>query len=466
MKNLIRQFNKPDTLLVITSYPTQDGEPAKQNAVACYAQNLLNDYKNRKIVVLSELNHAYHKNKKGKPQIKKQGNLLIVRCWQPTSPFLFFQLTRSLRHFNKPQQVLVQFEFNMLGSVVLTSLLPGFLAWLRFLGKRITIVQHQVIEDLSLLSGHLNIKSKSFKNLVFTNGLHLFYRGLGFLSDKIIVHEEILKERLAKWVKQHKLHVISHGLSLENTSNGRLETRQELGIKKDDLVLLLFGYITWYKGSDWLVSKVSNILKNNPKAKLKLIIAGGASATLSSKSHYRKFVKRVQNLAQASDSIIITGFISEKDVAKYFAASDLVVLPYRTMMSASGPLSFALRFNKPILVSSALSQVMQNQDIKQTLAKVGIQSDELTFKLKGNSFEQKIDYLLTNQKALIQLNKVSGYLRKLRNWKNIVIKYNKVINQAEKPVLLPQLKSVLARGLSRPMLAIRTYTKAIYSLFL
>ncbi len=136
MHNLIKQFNKPDTLVIITSFPTQSGEPAKQNAVACYAQNLLKIYKNRKIIVLSELNFAYEKNKKAQKQIYKKDNLLIVRCWQPTSPLLYLQLFEALLKFNKPRQILVQFEFNMLGSIILTSLLPWFLALLRTLSKK------------------------------------------------------------------------------------------------------------------------------------------------------------------------------------------------------------------------------------------------------------------------------------------------------------------------------------------
>ena len=120
MKNLIKEFNTKDALIVISSYPQKQGEPALLNAVACYTGNLLHAYRDRKIIVLCEIT--------SEAEMYRRGNLLIARCYRRGSPLLYLDLIRALLRFNKPRQILLQFEFNMLGQTPVTTLLPIFLA--------------------------------------------------------------------------------------------------------------------------------------------------------------------------------------------------------------------------------------------------------------------------------------------------------------------------------------------------
>lgn len=446
MKKLIKQFNQKDTLVVITSYPTQNSEPAKQNAVACYAQNLLRAYKHRKVIILSETNDGYNdrKNtvKNGQVEYEKQGNRLIVRCWRPGSPSQFRQILNSLKQFDKTNHVLIQFEFNMLGSVILTALMPALILAIKLMGKKVTLMQHQVVGNLSSLSGHVNIKIGSAKSFLFNGVLHLFYKALGIISDKIIVHEKILKNRLKMWVNEYKISVISHGLLPEEPAVDRDKIRDELGYKQEDFVLLMFGYITWYKGVDWIARKVARLAKTKPELNLKLIIAGGESATLNSKKHYREFVKKVEDIAKKSGSAItITGFVPEDKVKNYYLAADLVVLPYRTMMSASGPLSFALRFKKPFVISEALLDAMQNEDVQYTFSKFKLKPENISFKLNGASFTNMIKMVVKNPSKLAEMTKVSAELANLRSWENIVFEYDRVLDEGVSPTTTRLVKA-------------------------
>ena len=296
MNKLIKEFNKKDSLIVISSYPGKDGEGAKQNAVACYCKNLLSAYKNRKIIVLAE--------RDGEREMYREGNILVVRCWKPASPLLYFDLINTINNFDKAKSVLMQFEFNMLGSTILTALLPAFFAYLSLVGKKITIMQHQVVDDLASLGGHLNINKGSLKNLVLNIGLRLFYIGIGLFSKSVIVHEEALKSKLAKWVDVKKIFVVSHGLSLAKNAGLRQQYRRKLGFNDKDFVLLMFGYIAWYKGVDWLIKKVAAISKKYPNANIKLLIAGGPSATLKSKAHYRRYLSKVDKLVNKNGKCV------------------------------------------------------------------------------------------------------------------------------------------------------------------
>lgn len=444
MKKIIEQFNTEDTLLVISSYPPAGGEAAKQNAVACYTQNLLKAHKDRKIIVLSEIvdRRGYY----------RQDNVLVIHCWRYRSPKLYLDLLGALLRFDKPEQVLVQFEFSMLGSFVHSALLPFILLLIKFFGKSVTVMMHQVVGDLARLGGHLNLKKDSLKKVILNKGLHLFYYLVGKFSDAIIVHEERLKETLSRWVDLGKISVVSHGLYLERRKRDREKIRKSLGFKKKDFVLLLFGYITWYKGTDWIIEKVKKLAKVHPELNVKLIVAGGRSATLKNKSHYKAFLKRVENLARKSNkSVLMTGFVPDKEVAIYFTAADLVALPYRAMMSASGPLSFALRFKKPFIVSGALSAVFKNPDFRFVLSRLNSDPKDFIFSLRGDNFEEKIAKMVKDQQVLERIAKVAGDLRMVRQWGNIVGEYNLVIDRTSQQAALARIRGAIVPRLTRPL---------------
>lgn len=454
MEKLIQKFNKPDTLVVISSYPDRSGEPAKQNAVACYAENLMKTYKKRNVVILaenkSELASGIVSNKKTKYEMYEQENLLIVRCWKPGSPMLFMQVADALRNFSKSKNVLIQFEFNMLGSVVLTSALPLFVACLRLIGKKVTLMQHQVVSDLSVLSGHLNIKRGSLKGKILNAGLRAFYKSLGIFSNSIIVHEELLKEKLSSWVNKEKIYVVSHGLSIEDLGGEPKESvRKNLGLDNRDFVLLTFGYIAWYKGVDWLIKKVVEINKDYPERRIKLVIAGGPSATLQSKKHYRDYLAKVQKEIQDNaDCVKATGYVPDEDVYKYFKAADMAILPYRAMMSASGPLSFALKFGVPYMISEVLAPSFRNEDVEVAKINSDFDLNKIVFSLKGDDFKKKI-VPIARIGYLPKSKEFVNYLRQLRTWENIVFQYEKVMFGTPNFGIIDYMKDIVGRVVMR-----------------
>ena len=114
-----------------------------------------------------------------------------------------------------------------------------------------------------------------------------------------------------------------------------------------------FGYLSHYKGTDLLVKAFHKPLKINGK-KVKLILAGGESPTQGQKYHYQHFYKNLYQSISDNENIIHTGFVPQEKIKHVFSSSDLVIFPYRAFMSASGPISLALSFNKPIIVSNQL----------------------------------------------------------------------------------------------------------------
>jgi len=133
------------------------------------------------------------------------------------------------------------------------------------------------------------------------------------------------------------------------------ESRKIFGFNEKDKVLLFFGYVRKYKGLDILLEAMPAILKSVPDAKL--LIAGEFYDDVN---NYYKIIKK-HNL---SDKVILHNeFISNEEVAKFFTASDLVVLPYRSA-TQSAVLNVAYSFNKAAVVTNVggLSEFVKDME--------------------------------------------------------------------------------------------------------
>ena len=102
----------------------------------------------------------------------------------------------------------------------------------------------------------------------------------------------------------------------------------------------------------------------------------------------------------------------------YFESADLVVLPYRTLMSSSGPLSLAYSFSKPVILSSPLEELLLTKDMPETMQEAGITSEDLLFPLTS-TFQEKLSALKKDNAKLRQLTAFSKALGEKRSWNEI-----------------------------------------------
>jgi hypothetical protein len=128
-------------------------------------------------------------------------------------------------------------------------------------------------------------------------------------------------------------------------------------------------------------------------------------------------------MASASPFIQITDFVPEESIALYYLAADIVVLPYRTFMSSSGPLSIALSFNKPFLFSENLKAILKTSDFKESIEKLNINPKDLCFSLEDDSFIEKTQKYRENKESLLKLENVSKKLHSARQFESIAKRY-------------------------------------------
>lgn len=118
---------------------------------------------------------------------------------------------------------------------------------------------------------------------------------------------------------------------------------ENLGLDDRFNYFLFFGFIRDYKGLDLLLEAFGNIRKNIPNTKL--IVAG---------EFYTKndlYMALIEKYNMEEQLIMHTHFIEDKDVANYFSASDLLILPYKSA-TQSGVTQIGFHYEIPMMVTS------------------------------------------------------------------------------------------------------------------
>jgi len=421
-KSLIAKYNQKDTVLVISTYPKKGQVyTAGMGGVASFTKNTLSPLSGggQRIVVLA--------NKlDGKNEVYQEGNILVIRCWQRGTFSLFVSLWKWLKKFNQSRNVLVQFEFALYDGLWKTLFFPWFLLGLRLLGKKTALIFHQVIFDLSELSGHLGWKKKSFNSWLFSKGISAFYILMAFVSNRVVVLEEEFAKRLISLnIPKEKIEVIPHGVDFSLKAVSKKEAKRILGFKREEKIILVFGFLSWYKGSDLILRKFKDFVDKNPDTCFRLVLAGGKSPTQSGKLHYEGYLKSLYKIACRCPKAKITGFVEEKDVPLYFSASDVVVLPYRTFMSSSGPLSLAISLEKPFLLSKKYRGILKTEDFKSSTTALGLKAQDLVF----NGFDNLLED--GEMKKVEKLRKLNKLLKKKRSFENLSQRYMDLLMRLE-----------------------------------
>lgn len=390
--DLTRQFNTKKSLLVISTYPDQDTVHTG-GGLASYTKNTLLAIQkanpNKKIIVLANITDT--------EESYLEDNVLVIRCWERNSLSFYSSLLKQLIHFRQVHDILLGFEFSAYGDLFLTAFLPFLLLILKSAGKQIVSVVHQVTPNLLDLATHTGLNRYSPKIHLYNFALSLYFNFLGIASQTIVTLEQALADRFNLLVPGQKAVAIPHGLYPKKPLP-QDKALDVLNLDPKHLYVLSFGYLSHYKGSDLIVQAFKKPMTVNGQ-KVRLILAGGESPTQGQKHHYKHFYKKLYHAMDNNPNIIHTGFVPDSRIKTFFSAANLVVFPYRAFMSASGPLSLAIAYQKPFLVSHKL------QNYSST-----------TFQNNPDSIRQTIKQALSNPQTLNLLSENSKKMAKERDF--------------------------------------------------
>ena len=178
------------------------------------------------------------------------------------------------------------------------------------------------------------------------------------LFDKVIVHSRRAATTLKTMRVEQEPLIVPHGSYdlFKRSGLGQADARRELpGIVEDDFVVLFFGHIETRKGILEFL-KASDRLKGHRK--IKFLIAGRNDLDRQSAGW-----KLLETYRGAENLLVHDRHIPFDMVERYFAAADLVTLPYLEG-STSGVAKLAMAFDKPLIATDVgdLAEFLEDWD--------------------------------------------------------------------------------------------------------
>jgi D-inositol-3-phosphate glycosyltransferase len=167
------------------------------------------------------------------------------------------------------------------------------------------------------------------------------------LVHRIVAHSETARRELLEVLRVPgaKVDVIPHGNYLRSIDGvpTKEAARSRLGLDRDARVLLFFGQLKEVKGLDVLLRAMPKVVDDHEDAVL--LIAGKVW-----KDDWERYRRQADALAAAGNCVCRVSYVPEAEVPDYYAASDVVVLPYHRIYQ-SGVLLLAMSYGKPVVVS-------------------------------------------------------------------------------------------------------------------
>jgi len=223
------------------------------------------------------------------------------------------------------------------------------LRWLRYRGLPVVYTVHEPSRASLLYTARWRIAMNRVVD-----------RQIYHSANQLIVHTWIDRTQLIEryGVPAERITRIEHGnhfLQLEGIDiPSRDDSRIRLGLPLNVPVGLFFGDRRYSKGLDLLIDALPRIIAEVPE--FRLIIAGRAQAA------YRDvdFEAMLQERGVRDHVILDDRYIPNEQVAIYFAACDLVILPYRNI-SQSGVVHLAFSFGRPVVAArvGGLAEVVE-----------------------------------------------------------------------------------------------------------
>lgn len=243
------------------------------------------------------------------------------------NPFNIIRTAKYIRRQN-PDMVIIQWWHPYFA--------PCYFLLAKFMGKQnLTFVCHNVFPHERFLL------DKKLTRIALKNGKHF------------IVHAKEEAEELKQIMPNPDCQVTPHpsynAFCFEHMT--KAQAREKLGLLPTEKVLLFFGFVREYKGLKHLINAMPKIKAALSDAKLLIV---GEFGSAEDKARYIGQIKdlAVLNLNQNLEvSVVIhDGYTPDREVEKYFAACDIVVLPYESA-TQSGIVQIAYGFGKPVVVT-------------------------------------------------------------------------------------------------------------------
>ncbi|NQV14951.1 glycosyltransferase [bacterium] len=241
------------------------------------------------------------------------------RILDSLNPFTWFEVAERIKAFNSD-------------GVILRYWNPYFAPMINIISKRLK--QHGILVAVFIdnLIPHEKSRIDTWAaRRVLSHADHVFTMSKYVTSDVLSFRSELSVTTLI-----HPLY--------ENYKSrySKQEARRILELKEDQAVMLFFGLIRPYKGLDILI-RALGIIKNE-LADYKAFILGEAY------ENEQKYIDLINSTGIESSVVYRNEFISDEELPLFFAACDVLVLPYRSA-TQSGIIGVAFQMDRPVIAT-------------------------------------------------------------------------------------------------------------------
>ena len=258
----------------------------------------------------------------GKTQFDESGSPLEVaseRIIDSLNPFSFLAAARAIAR-RRPDLVVFQWWHPFFAFAYSTA--SFFLK--RFCKTRVVFLCHNVLPHEASVFDRLLIK-------------------IGFSqADAFLVQSREDRDNLERIKRRPRVDLHPHPIYdvFKRGETTREQARERLGVEGP--MLLFFGYIRPYKGLKILLEAFAGVLSRRPA---RLFVVG---EFYEDKTPYLQLIDQLSLGGQVS---LVDRYVPNEEVELYFAACDLVVLPYLSA-TQSGIVQIAFGFDKPVVVTA------------------------------------------------------------------------------------------------------------------
>jgi glycosyltransferase involved in cell wall biosynthesis len=229
------------------------------------------------------------------------------------------------------------------------------------------------------------------------------------LADRFVVHNQVCKRELVEklGVVPARIEVVPSGNYMNEAREGSnpVQARRELGVTERNRVVLFFGQIKEVKGLDILIEAIPEVARYIPE--VTLLIAGRPW-----RDDFSSYERLIDNLGIRDRCVLHIRYIPNEELGLYFAAADVVVLPYRRIYQ-SAVILMAMSYGRPVVVSDLPGMTEMVTDGQNGYVFVQESKDALS--------EQLIRVLQDEQGREAVAARAAEYVRQNNSWEQIGI---------------------------------------------
>ncbi len=305
----------------------------------------------------------------------------------------------------KPDKVHIQQELSLYWWILTAILLNRLVKLLKKRNIEVIITFHWIVDLDKIDKEFIEENFSSLPPFLVKEAFKFIFKPLIKNVDKIIVHEQLFKNRILeqyKWNKS-KIEVIHHWIEdFEILSKD--DSRKVINLDISKKMLLFMWYVTWYKWLDLLIEWMQEYIKKYDDEAI-LYILWAYHPKLKEDEVYLSEYNRLRNKAKEllwQNHIWDDEFVDWKKMSIYYPASDVVLFPYTRSLSSSWPMAISIWYEIPFLASDVFKESLEN--------------DLFLFERNSTSMSEKINYFFENKQNYSKLIKE---MREERLWKEV-----------------------------------------------